>query len=390
VRYKAISLAITILLIATPAIYAQENSYIVVETPQSTEPTTVITGQPFTQTYEVRFIDLIDYREEIIVVEEDLFAIKKIGDFDVLGFYIDKQIKQEIFLEHIWYLNFTFYIVNPKKGAYVVPPIEIPWKHKKAGQERDDPSILTNYEFKTEEVHVNYVTTIPEDDPYLEVRDGMNFGNFENRAWIWWTVAWSLRVLSIVLLLVVFVAWKQKQSSRKEHKAENKEVFDEIQVGEKIRIRSRFMAWFNLRMSIRRLAKCQVSGSRKAKEEVVSAMRDYLRVQIPQLSAGATPLSMMEYISENLKPFSAKRDSLLKLAQKTAKYQTDIERDKKPRPGNSLAEAWGLRMALGQSRPHRRAISFLRNSFSGAKNQFARMWPVTWLAEKLNKIRRQK
>ena len=85
-RYRIASLVITIMLLAVP-IFGQEISPIIVETPRTTVPTTVITGEPFTQTYLVKFIDLTFQGEEIVVQEMGLNP-GMLGNFEVLSFHI--------------------------------------------------------------------------------------------------------------------------------------------------------------------------------------------------------------------------------------------------------------------------------------------------------------
>ena len=87
----------------------------------------------------------------------------------------------------------------------------------------------------------------------------------------------------------------------------------EIRVGEKIKNPSRSRAWFNLRTSIRYLGKCQtnssgqISACLEAEAEVVTAIKDFLRTKIPQLSVGSTPLIMAKYIYENINQYSTKK-----------------------------------------------------------------------------------
>lgn len=371
-KYKAIFLATVVLLMATP-IYAQQKSYIVVETPQTAEPTTVITGQPFTQTYVVRFIDLTDAGEEIIVQEESLGSHKTLGVFEVLDFYIDKQTKQREFLEHIWYLHYTLHVVNPKKSAYEIPPIEVPWKHKKAGQEENDPSVTVNFDFKTEKVQITYVTTIPEKAPSLFVRDDINFGNFEKQAWIWWVVSWFLRAVPLMLLMVALVV--ARWTSRKEFKTKDAEAVGEIQAGENVKNLSRLKAWLNLRKSIRHLRNCSISSSDqtgdylRAEAEVVSAIKVFLRTKIHKLSVGSTPRDMAEYISENMDQYSTARDALLKLAQKAVIYQANVETKRTDSSKSIHVEIAELRRILGQLRLYRRAALFVRYGCVKAKNK---------------------
>jgi len=393
-KYKVVSLAIAILLIATPiGVYAQQKSYIVVETPNTTEPTTVITGQPFEQTYVVRFIDLTDSGEQIIIQEDFLNNLKTIGDFEILKFRIDKETKQGEFLEHIWYLRFTLNIVNPKKGAYIIPSLKIPWKHKKAGQEANDPTIPINYEFGTDEVHINYVTTIPEKAPYLTIRDEFCFGDFKTREWFWWAAAWLLRAISLLLVLITIMVLirSRRKIGTKSYEPEDRERDNQMQVGEKVKSFSRLTAWFYLRASIRHLKNCRTdmndqvgSNCRKVEEEVVLAIKSYLRAKIPRLNVGSTPLAMAEYISKNISPFSTQRNALLQMAQKADLYQTDIEKGKERDP---RTEAQDLCAILKQLRWHRRALLFFRHSFARIKNRLMRVRLVIWLANKINKRR---
>ncbi|MBI2058050.1 MAG: hypothetical protein HYT63_03690 [Candidatus Yanofskybacteria bacterium] len=369
-RYKAVSLAVAILLIATP-VYSQEKSYIVVETPRTAEPTVVITGQPFVQTYVIRFIDLTDSGESIIVLEEAL-DLKALGEFEVLAFFVDKQTKQRDFLEHIWRLRYTLRIINPKKGPYAIPPISVPWKHKKAGQEKNDPAIQVNYDFKTDEVHINYVTTIPEKEISLEVREEVNFGNFDKHAWTWRGISWFLLIIPLGVWLIVFVRAKRSQS--KDSQAESSDVFDQEQVliGVKPKNLSNLKTWLNLRLAIRYLKNCQTNGSGQLNEclgaeaEVVSAIRDFLMARIPGLNIGSTPLNMTEYIRKNSGKFPVTGDVLLQLAQQAVLLQSDLEKNGDKYSGVPSVKAEAVSGILAGLRFHRIAGSFVRHKFSRA------------------------
>ena len=331
-KYVAISLAIAVLLVSTP-VYSQEKSYVVVETPRTTEPTTVITGELFVQTYVIRFIDLTGLGEKIIV-QEDVLKLKALGSFEVVDFSIDKQTKQREFLEHIWRLRYTLRIINPKKGAYTIPSIVVPWKHKKAGQEENDPAIPFNYDFKTDEVHVTYVSTIPEKETGLEIRDEINFGNFEKQIWVWKIFSWLLIFVPAGFWLVFFA---RGRSSRKlsekldESEADDKNAVVEVVANGRKKELSKFRTWFNLRRSIRHLRDCRrgidESGQNlKVKLEIIKAIKYFLMARVRYLKIGDTPVETKISIFEKMGKNSTKRMPFFKLAQKAYWYQTEIEK----------------------------------------------------------------
>ncbi|HEY4484352.1 MAG TPA: hypothetical protein VI978_01375 [Candidatus Paceibacterota bacterium] len=366
-RYKVVSLAIAILLIATPA-YSQEKSYIVVETPRTAEPTTVITGQPLIQTYIIRFIDLTDSGEKIIVLEEAL-NLKALGEFEVLSLSVEKQTKQREFLEHIWHVRYVLRIVSPKKGAYIIPPISVPWKHKKAGQEENDPTIQLNYDFKTDEVNINYVTTIPEKESSLEIREQIDFGNFDAHVWLWKAASWFLFVMPFVTLLTFFVRSKRSKNRNNEEGAGESSDHNQTRVSVKAKKLTKIKTWLDLRRRLKYLKNCQTEGSGqineclKAEAEVVLAVRNFLMARVSGLSIGSTPLNIVEHITKNIKELSVAGGTLLQLAQKSVELQNDIERDGGKYSDVPSAKAEAVGTILADLRFYRVAGLFVRHKF---------------------------
>ena len=374
-RYAAISLAIAVLLVATP-VYSQEKSYIVVETPRTTEPTTVITGESFVQTYIVRFIDLTGFGEKIIVQEEAL-KLKTLGSFEVVDFSTDKQTKQREFLEHIWRLRYTLRIINPKKGAYTIPSIVVPWKHKKAGQEENDPAIPFNYDFKTDEVNVTYASTIPEKETNLEIRDEVDFGNFEKQVWVWKIFWWLLAILLAGFWLVLLARnrfFRKLSEKLDEPEADNKNAVAEVTVDGRKKELSKFRTWFSLRRSIRQLRNCRrglgESGQNpKVKLEIIKATKDFLMARVRYLKIGDTPAEMTKYIFEKMDRNSTKRIPFLKLAQKAYQYQTEIEKGESNFTRDPKDEADDIAGIIRNLRWHNRFVVFFWSKFGEDENK---------------------
>ncbi|MEK7117421.1 MAG: hypothetical protein AAB857_04385 [Patescibacteria group bacterium] len=318
-KYKAISSAIAVLLISTP-VFAQKSVPILTQTLRTTNPTTVITGQSLRQTYVVRFIDLSHLGEKIIV-QKDALDQKSLGDFEVLNFKIDYETKQGQFLEHYWYVNYILRIINPKKGPKVIPSFVVPWKHKKSGQQENDPGIQTNYDLKTEEVHLNYASTIPEKDPYLAIRDQIDFGAFRMHGLILKSVSWFLAVVPSGLWLVFFIR-RLKSSDMRSREEETKVTRADESINEVVQISKR-RALRNLCRGIRKLQKAKETEVNTCVHGVLIILKDFLRAKTG-LSVGTTPLEMVTHISSN-KKFGSFQKPLLALAEKAREYQNYLE-----------------------------------------------------------------
>ena len=207
-RYKLIGLAV-VLLLASPA-SAQKVSPVIVETPRTTIPTVVKTGESFKQVYVVKFFDSSGDFEEI-KIQEDQLSSTMLGSFEVLNLSIVKEAKRADYLENVWYLEYTLRIINEKKSndlagekkePYKIPRITIPWTGKKIGER--DSNLVANTDIKTQEVYINYVSTITE-DPYLFIRDDVDFGSFSRKAFWFGASSWVLWIVPPGLWLLMLV-----------------------------------------------------------------------------------------------------------------------------------------------------------------------------------------
>lgn len=324
-RYKIAGL-ILVLLIATP-VYSQEKSYIVVETPNTTEPTVVKTGEVFTQEYIVRFIDLTELGEEVVIQEDGLNS-GVLGSFDVLGFHINKGTDNtKEYLEHIWHLTYTLRLVSSKKGTYKIPAITIPWVLKQIGQDVADPSLKVNTDFKTQEVFVSYVTTITA-DPYLDIRDGFNFGSFNRTAWIYRGASW-LFVLIPFMWLAVLARRQYASDPAQQHEMVKIDTNADTAI-EPVNATSGKKALRNLRRSVKKLENFGESrnGNDVLREvrEVTSSAMIFLRAEVPESNPGTTPSDMVILLSADSYKKSYRSRVLLKLALDIKIYQSMLER----------------------------------------------------------------
>ncbi len=324
-RYKFLLLSVALLLTATPVL-AQKASPIIVETPRNAVPTAVITGQTFKQTYVVRFIDLTHLGEEIIV-QKEILEQKFIGEFEVMDFKINYDTKQGEFLEHRWELQYVLRIINPRKGPKIIPGFVVPWKHKKSGQQENDPSIQYNYDLKTDDVHVNYVSTIPEKDTYLGIRDHLDFGSFKLDRFIFLFASWFLAVFPLGLWFIFLT--NKFRTSGKVNREEDVKISDFPEtVPSGVVMVSKGKAIKNLRKSIRKLKRSRGADVELAVIEVLTAVKDFIRAKAG-FNIGATPSEMVKAISDNknLKSFQA---PLLALAERASFYQVCFEGNRKP------------------------------------------------------------
>lgn len=361
-RYKAISLAIAILLIATPG-YAQEVSSIVVETPKTANPTTVITGQLLTQTFVVRFIDLTDEGEEIIVQEDGLNP-GMLGNFEVLRLdpvKLTPPPKQ--FREHWWYLTYTLRIVNAKKGPYIIPPLTVPWVKKRVGQNISDPSLKVNTDFKTNEVHINYVTIIPEKETNLDVRDEMNFGSFSSKAVELRVYSWLLGTVPLLIFVTLLVRNRRSVRRTKESDSQISPEAEDTSLSV-LKVVSKKKALRNLRRRVppddfyKLIGVATNEDLFRVEVRLSEPLNDFLRAEL-SLNVGATPLEMAAHVEQKLKDGRRKK-LLLRLTETAVLYYQDVERGKCLSSADFSVRTTDLRQALKDMRWYSRLFAFAR------------------------------
>ncbi|OGM99472.1 MAG: hypothetical protein A3B91_04150 [Candidatus Yanofskybacteria bacterium RIFCSPHIGHO2_02_FULL_41_29] len=353
-RYKLIGLAL-ILLLSTPA-YGQRISPVIAETPRTAKPTTVITGQPFTQTYVVKFFDSNDEFEEI-KIQEDQLNQSTLGSFEVLNLDIEKKTKQADYTENVWHLKYTLRIINEKKSIdlaaekkepYKIPPIIIPWTGKKIGSM--DSNTVINNDVKTDEVYINYVTTITQ-DPYIFIRDDIDFGDFSSRA-LWFLVgSLFLGIVPLALWVWMFVRKRRIRARLPKEKVFEQESEQGINPDYFQRV-SRKKAVRNLRKAVKRLmnfgtGKKAYNATQVMSELQVSIM-SLLKAEVLGSDIGTTPKEMAGLV--NNMPSSPSKQVLAELADLAAVYQNYLETGSvQPHWHNEpISEAERIRSMLGK------------------------------------------
>lgn len=323
-RYKTTSLAIAILLISTP-VFSQEKSYIVVETPRTIKPTVVLTGQPFTQTYVVRFIDLTDEGEELII-QEDALNPGMLGNFEVMNLYINKTTIKKEFLEHRWYLTYTLRIINPEKGPYVIPPLTIPWVLKDIGQDLSDPTLKVNTDFKTDQINLNYVSTIPTEETNLDIRDEINFGSYGTKLSIFRAGSWILALVPGFVIGYLLIRSRRAGSNVSFSNLVDTPEDDMVNVSI-LRPVSKRKALADLKYSIAGFLKLgsDAEKSVELKSRISESLNEFLRVSL-SLNVGSTPSDMLIHAEKKLKEGFYKQ-SMLKLVGLANFYYQSLQKN---------------------------------------------------------------
>lgn len=327
-RYRTILFAVFLGLISTPVI-AQEISPIIVDTIRSATPTTVITGQQFTQTYLVRFIDLTDQGEMIEVKEAEISKVGTLGDFEVLKLEKEKVVPPvKEFTEHWWYLTYTLRIINSEKGPKVIPPLPIPWVLVGAGQDPNDSSLKVNSDMKTDPVHINYVTTIPAKETSLDIRDSLSFGNFSRIAFWLKVASWSLGIVPLSLFVLALARRRRSSPAVQDVKTFDFADVDAESISD-IEVMPRDKALRELKKMLRNFHKlnpstCKESDLFSLERRLSHLLSNFLRAEL-SLSLGATPTEMISHAGKNLKDLK-NGNLVLELARINAFYDNEVQR----------------------------------------------------------------
>lgn len=158
-------------------------------------------GERFTQTYRVKYLDLSGREEEIILIDRDLQPDTVSRTLGAQFHVEDRSITNvptktnEIIRDY----TYTIQVIGHEKGQLVLEGINFSWIRKKIGEPLDET--LANH-FSAPPVFIRYDSTIPE-DPNLWVRDWVDLGDFSNRVY-----AFYLIFLSAMIIPLMFIAYK--------------------------------------------------------------------------------------------------------------------------------------------------------------------------------------
>lgn len=198
-RYKFLACAF-LLLISTP-VFSQEFSPIVIETGKP-NPSVVKSGEPFRVTYRAKFFDTVLIFEERM--QPSNLVMEKIEVIDLKIEPKKREYNDSLGYLNVWDFTYTFRIIQPEKEAYKIPPFNFIWAEKRAGvsdeetREKEKPR-----EFLTEEVGVNYVSSIVK-PPALDIRDEIIFSSpvasgAVLRRWAYGVIGMALLFLGLII-----------------------------------------------------------------------------------------------------------------------------------------------------------------------------------------------
>ncbi len=292
---------------------AQQISPLVVETiRESTEPTTVRTGEPFTQVYKIKWIRSASWGKEVLLLEDQIKPKgfpAPLGDLEIIGWLLDDPIvtgngETE---EYSRRLQVAFRLIYPKKGEFIIPSMEIYWAIKSGD------TVESQEPMKTDEILVNYVSTVT-DDPYLDVREDINFGSYSRRADLFW---WLSRAVFPLLALTALAAALQFMRSAKRRKTEKRE--DVPDKGEEIPMAAVYVpvsfskAYKNFFRTLTRVSDNQPADRLIVKRELAGCLLAVLKSGL-NLRPGDTAGEIKKRVEEKVKD-GLRKTALLLLLQ---------------------------------------------------------------------------
>lgn len=331
---------------AQPQAAATDDSPVQVETLEL-EPTVVKTGDPITQTYRVRFPDLIDQGREIIILE-DRMVPETLPVHPFEGVALDV-LKRQVDDEHIWDFTYVFRLIAPEKSTYVLPGFSFYYLVRDLGEDVEDAEVR---QIDSAGNLVRYVTTLT-DTPLLDIRDTIDLGRFGGRATAFRTLAWTVAPLPLLIWLVLLVRQARRPKPVSEARREEEEELERIEA----QIRPAPSIWQarrSLREQVRRLDDLAPSANgdalRDLKQDLIITGREYMRAELPELHSGDTPKDISTYIA-GLKD-GPRKDALGKLADRLVDYQRSLERDAATAIDDPPGEARVFDESISMLRPH--------------------------------------
>ena len=323
-----------------------EDSPVQVETLEL-EPTVVKTGDPITQTYRVRFPDLIDQGREIIILE-DRMVPETLPVHPFEGMSLDVR-KRQVDDEHVWDFTYVFRLIAPEKSTYVLPGFSFYYLVRDLGEDVEDAEVR---QIDGGGNLVRYVTTLT-DTPLLDIRDTIDLGSFSARATAFRVLAWTVAPLPLLIWLVLFARQARRPKAVSEAKREEDEELERIEAQIQP-LPSIWQARRALRQHVRSLDALAPSENGAAlsdlKQNLVIFGREYLRAELPDLHSGDTPKDISAHVA-GLKD-GLRKEALGRLAERLVDYQRSLERDVAKPIADPAGEARVFDESLAMLRPH--------------------------------------
>ena len=335
---------------------AAAQSPIIVETLEL-EPTVVKTGDVISQTYRLRFPDLISEGREIIILEDRMVPENlPVHPFEAVSLDV---VKRQIEDEHIWDFEYGFRIVAPEKAVYLVPSFAFYYLIRDLGEDIEDAEIQ---QVDGGQGLVRYVSTMT-DVPVLDIRDTIELGEFGGRAALFSAAAWTVAPLPLLVWLVFLVRqWRKKEVIPTEVARELEEIERlEAQIPAPPSI---WEARRTLQGHVRTLGAAEGNGALgDLKQDLVISTREYLQAELPALRSGDTPKDIRQHI-EGLDD-GGRKTALATLAARLAEHHAGLELGNASTIANPKEEARLLEDALAALRPHVRLWRAFTGMFDG-------------------------
>ncbi len=311
------------------------------------EPTVVKTGDVITQTYRVRFPELISEGREILILEDRMVPENlPIHPFEGVSLEIHRS---QVDTEHIWDFVYGMRLIAPEKAVYVIPSFGFYYLMRDLGEDIEDAEIQ---QVDGGQGLVRYVTTM-NDLPVLNIRDTIELGEFSGRAALFSTVAWVIAPLPLLVWAVLLVRVARRPKLISLEAAKEAEELERLEAQIPIPP-SIWEARRNLRRQLKALEDPTLSGNGAARRDLecdlVISARQYLQAELPDLNSGDTAKDISAHV-DGLKD-GARKDALSTLASRLVAYQYRLEHDDGVSIENPAEEAAVLDASITALRPH--------------------------------------
>ena len=311
------------------------------------EPTVVKTGDLITQTYRVRFPDLISEGQEIIILE-DRMAPENLPVHPFEGVSLDVR-KRQVGDEHIWDFEYGLRLIAPDKAFYVLPGFSFYYLTRDLGEDVADVEVE---QVDADGGVVRYVTTML-DLPVLDIRDTIELGEFRTRATVFRALAWGVAPIPLLVWFVLLVRHARRPKTVSEVQQREADELERLEA----QIPSPPSIWQARRTllnGVRALDDLALGANGSAlcdvQRNLLISGREYLQAEIPELYSGDTPKDIQQHIEELND--GARKDALLALAGRLVTYQQGLEREEPTPINDPSGEAGELRASITLLRPH--------------------------------------
>ena len=336
---------------------ADELSPVRVETLEL-EPTVVKTGDLITQTYRVRFPDMIDEGKEIIILEDRMVPeTLPVHPFEGVSLGIQKR---QVDDEHIWDFNYRFRLIAPEKSTYVLPGFSFYYLVRDLGEDVEDAEVR---QVDGGGNLVRYVSTLT-DTPLVDIRDTIELGSFSARATVFRTIGWAVAPLPLLIWFVMLVRQARRPKAISEDKLKETKELERLEAQIPV-APSIWQARKTLRQQVRALEDLGPSENgaalRDVKRNLVISGREYLQAELPDLHSGDTPKDIRVHV-DGLKD-GPRKEALSSLATKLMDYQSSLEYEASTPIDDPAGEARMFQESLSMLRPHVRLWSQIKGMF---------------------------